>query len=65
MGTPHATTPRDQQMNLRLTADGLAKIDEMRGGWTRAEYVRRAVAYAVKQGKKGPPVQPEPDEIRW
>ena len=54
MGTPHASQARAHQVNMRLTAEGLTKIDQLRGGWSRSEYVRRAIALAAKEGLEGP-----------
>jgi hypothetical protein len=62
MGTPHAGTTRTSTVPVRFTEEGVARIDEMRGSWTRSEYVRRAVAQAVKQNKRGPD---EPAHEEW
>ena len=63
--TAHASQPRDTTVAVRFTENGVAKVDEMRGAWSRSEYIRQAVAFAVKHGKVGPePVQKQ-DEIRW
>jgi hypothetical protein len=45
---------RDSTITLRLAAAGLAAIDSLRGGWSRSEYVRQALAAAVKAGMRGP-----------
>jgi hypothetical protein len=44
---------------VRFSAAGVDKVDELRGAWTRSEYIRRAVAYAAKNGMKGP------REVNW
>lgn len=46
-------------MAVRFTKAGVDKIDEMRGAWTRSEYIRRAVARAAKEGLKGP------EQVDW
>lgn len=37
-----------------ITEEGLAYIDRRRGAWTRAEYIRQALALAAKHNLKGP-----------
>jgi hypothetical protein len=46
--------PRHVIYTVRLTSEGLAALDERRGGWTRSEYVRRALALAIKANLRGP-----------
>ena len=50
---PRKTVP------VRFTPPGVAKLDEMRGSWSRSEYIRQAVALAAKQGMKGP------EKVKW
>lgn len=45
---------RDVMVPLRLTKPGAKKLDELRGGWTRSEYIRRAISFAAKAGLRGP-----------
>lgn len=51
--------PERQMMHVRLSKSGLHKIDEKRGSWSRSEYLRQALALAMKQGLKGP------EPIEW
>lgn len=41
-------------MPFRIAQPGLDAIDEARGAWSRSEYIRRAVAKAIREGMKGP-----------
>jgi metal-responsive CopG/Arc/MetJ family transcriptional regulator len=41
-------------LHIRLAESGLTKIDEVRGEWSRSEYVRQALRYAIKNDMKGP-----------
>lgn len=40
--------------SLRLSPQGVERVDELRGSWSRSEYMRRAIAAAVKNGMAGP-----------
>lgn len=48
-----------QMLHVRLAKTGLDKIDEARGTWSRSEYIRRALAKALREGLKGP------EEVSW
>ena len=50
---------RGETIHVRLSDSGLAALDEFRGSWTRSHYIRQALAYAVKNGMKGP------EEVEW
>lgn len=41
-------------MHIRLSKSGLRKIDEKRRSWSRSEYIRQALALAMKNGLEGP-----------
>lgn len=47
------TEPR-KVINLRLSESGIAKLDEVRGSWSRSEYIRQAIKYAIEENKRGP-----------
>jgi hypothetical protein len=52
---PYAQTAgRDSTLTCRIEQDSSQAIDSLRGGWSRSEYVRQALADAVKAGKRGP-----------
>lgn len=50
---------REKIVNVRFTDAGLKTLDKFRGSWSRSEYIRRALAYAAKDGMKGP------EEPQW
>lgn len=50
---------REKIVNVRFTDAGIESLDKFRGTWTRSEYIRRALAYAVKNGMTGP------EEPQW
>lgn len=52
-------TSERQMVHIRLAKRGLDRIDEMRGSWSRSEYIRQALAYAMKHNLKGP------EEVTW
>ena len=41
-------------MTFRISEEGLKKIDELRGQWSRSEYVRQALHQAVLSKITGP-----------
>lgn len=41
-------------LNVRVSVAGVRKIDELRGAWTRSEYVRHVLIEAMKAEVKGP-----------
>lgn len=51
---PDGSQPRAEMIAFRIGESGLAKVDEHRGAWSRSEFIRQALAYAVKKGLKGP-----------
>lgn len=48
---------RDHVLQVRITSDGLAAIDERRGQWSRSEFVREALKLAMRKGLNGPKVK--------
>lgn len=48
-----------QQLHLRLAQSGLEKLDEMRGEWSRNEYIRQALRLAIQQNMRGP------EKVTW
>ena len=42
------------QIGLRVTTDGVAAIDKLRGNWTRQEWIRQAMRHAVTIQLAGP-----------
>lgn len=48
---------REKVVQVRFTEEGVATLDKIRGSWTRSEYIRRALAYAAKNGMRGPEEQ--------
>jgi hypothetical protein len=49
--------PRTERLDIRVSEGDLKAIDSLRGGWwSRSEYVRQALADAIKSGKRGPEV---------
>lgn len=57
--TPDGTKVRAETIHVRLTAEALDRIDVLRGSWSRSEYIRQALALAVKQNKQGP------EPVKW
>lgn len=55
---PLGPKAKDATLGLRLTSDGVTAIDERRGQWSRAEYVRKALALAIKHNLTGPKETP-------
>lgn len=51
--------PRGAFIGLRISADGVRAIDELRGSWSRSEWARRAFALAATRDKplRGPSEQ--------
>lgn len=45
---------RDVTLYVRITDSGAKAVDSMRGDWSRSEYVRQALARAIKAGLRGP-----------
>jgi hypothetical protein len=45
---------RERFIGIRLTTKGLENLNAARDGWSRSEYVRQALAFAVKGGLRGP-----------
>lgn len=45
---------RDVVVHTRITEQGAAAVDKLRGGWSRAEWFRAAIADAAKRGLSGP-----------
>lgn len=52
--TKAATQGRPVRCAVRMTEAGAELIDERKGTWSRSEWVRQAIALAVKQGLRGP-----------
>lgn len=48
---------RNTVLQVRVTDDGASEIDKRRGAWTRSEYVRQALARAVRSNLSGPEPQ--------
>lgn len=51
---PDGPTARGEAVKIRLTRSGLDNIDSRRGQWPRSEYIRQALALAVKHNLRGP-----------
>lgn len=45
---------REQVLQVRISDEGLAAIDQARGSWTRSEFVRASLSESVKRGLRGP-----------
>jgi hypothetical protein len=57
--TKPTTTKRSVIVTTKMTQGGSDAIDSRRGGWSRSEYVRQALALAMRHGLRGP----ETDEV--
>lgn len=47
---------RTEPIQFRLTVEGAAKLDEMRGAESRSDYMRRLLRVAVAQKIRGPEI---------
>ena len=56
---PDGAVAREKIVGIRFAPGGLDKVDELRGAWSRSEYIRAAVAYAVRNGLRGP------EKVKW
>lgn len=56
---PDGTTVRTETIHVRIGESGLNALDKARGAWTRSEFIRRSVRYAVQNGMKGP------EQVDW
>lgn len=45
---------KDQFLGARITTAGMEKIDELRGSWSRSEWVRQALRRAAEAKMSGP-----------
>jgi len=45
---------RDAMIRVRVSEAGVEQLDKARGQWTRSEYIRQALARAIKGGKTEP-----------
>jgi metal-responsive CopG/Arc/MetJ family transcriptional regulator len=45
-----------RNVTVRLSKQGVEKVDALRGVWSRSEYIRNATATAVNAGVRGPKV---------
>lgn len=60
MGRPRSKTPRDTQIQVRVTAEQLAYIDAHRGDLSRPRYLLRALGELDRAQRPTPARRPDP-----